>query len=75
MICMPTLPCSARLSSWAPRNSDNAYASDKIGFCLLMPKSLAYDEMIHTPREATAMEKIRLTLVGDEVRAAREEHA
>lgn len=33
------------------------------------------DEMIHTPREATAMEKIRLTLVGDEVRAAREEHA
>ena len=62
-------------SSWALGNSDNAYASDKTGFCLLTPKSLAYDEMIHTPGKAIVMKEIRLTLVGDEVRAAREKNA
>ena len=40
-----------------------------------MLESLAYDEMIHTLRRSTAIKKIRLALVGDEVRAAREEHA
>ena len=39
-----------------------------------MLETLVYDEMIHTPRKAMVLKKIRLALVGDEVRAAREEH-
>ena len=40
-----------------------------------MLEPLAYDEMIHMPIKAIVMKKIGLALVGDEVRAAREEHA